>query len=120
MSTAFCVGMLLAKRIAAVGPIAAKRLLSRGELKMLVKIYWSIWGLLALAALLLFATGNLTMLSLIVLGFVAFGITFMGMIGVLPAMVTHPVDRQPAKVKSVAVNATPQTHAKAFHIFKSA
>lgn len=35
-------------------------------------------------------SGNLTMLALTVLGFVSFGLVFMGMMCVLPSTVTHP------------------------------
>ena len=87
---------------------------------MLIKIYWSTWGLFTIAALFLFATNNLTMLALVGLGFVAFGLTFMGMMGVLPTMVSHPSIPKPPKVKPVAIQAMRETPAKGFHIFKSA
>ncbi len=87
---------------------------------MLIRVYWWTWGLFALVALLLFATGNLTMLTAVVLGFVAFGLTFMGMMGVLPTMVTHPAAPKITKTKPVAVKAMRETPVKAFSIFKSA
>ena len=87
---------------------------------MLVKIYWSLWGLFVLAVLVLFAAGSLTPLSLVALGFVAFGLTFMGMMGVLPTVVAHPATRKPAVEKTVAVQETRKEQATGFHIFKSA
>ena len=64
---------------------------------MLVRIYWSLWLLLALSALLLFLVGGLSMMAAVVYGFIAFGLTFMGMIGVLPNLAVHP-----AEIKSAA------------------
>ena len=89
---------------------------------MLLKIYWSTWVFFAIGALLLFATDNLTMFSMVVMGFLAFGLTFMGMMGVLPTMVAHPVAPKPAKAKaqSVAIQPASEAPSTAFHIFKSA
>lgn len=56
---------------------------------MLTKIYAGSWIIALAAFLLLFATGNMTMLALVVFGFIAFGLVFMGMMGVLPATVVH-------------------------------
>ena len=56
---------------------------------MLTKIYTGSWTVTLAAFVLLFATGNLTMLALVVFGFIAFGLTFMGMISVLPSTVVH-------------------------------
>ena len=57
---------------------------------MLVKMYWTLWAVIAALALLVLITGNFTMLMLVVFGFVAFGMIFMGMMSVLPATVAHP------------------------------
>lgn len=56
----------------------------------MVKIYGFLWLAMGLTAALLFVTGNLTLTAAIAFGFVAFGLVFIGMIGVLPATVTHP------------------------------
>ena len=56
---------------------------------MLTKIYAALWVVFFLLALILFLTGSMTMMALVVFGFVAFGLTFMGMMGVLPATVVH-------------------------------
>ena len=56
---------------------------------MLTKIYTALWVVFFLLALILFLTGNMTMMALVVFGFFAFGLTFMGMMGVLPAIVVH-------------------------------
>jgi hypothetical protein len=68
---------------------------------MLTKIYFSLWGLVGLAAATLFLAGGMTMLALTVFGFIAFGLTFMGMMGVLPILVSHPQEKRPA-IKPVA------------------
>lgn len=87
---------------------------------MSVRAYWSIWGLFAIAALLVFVTGNMTMLTIVVLGTVAFGLTFMGMMNVLPLLVAHATEAKPAKIESVALQPMRETPAKAFGILKSA
>ena len=56
---------------------------------MLTKVYGALWIITLSAALILFLTGSMTMMALVVFGFVVFGLTFMGMMGVLPAMVVH-------------------------------
>lgn len=70
---------------------------------MLVKIYGMLWLATAILALLLYLAGSLTTTAVVVFGFVAFGLVFMGMMGVLPATVVHPAPRKPAVAKK-AVN----------------
>ncbi len=57
---------------------------------MLVKIYWLLCSLVVVAALAFLGTGTLSMSTAVVLGFIAFGLTFMGMMSVLPTLVSHP------------------------------
>ena len=69
---------------------------------MLVRAYLLTWGILLVAALAFLATGNFSMFTGVVFGFLAFGMTFMGMMSVLPSMVAHPeppkpIVREPAK-----------------------
>jgi hypothetical protein len=73
-----------------------------GDNKML-KIYWTLWAAIALIALLLLATGNFTIMTLIAFGFVSFGMIFMGMIAVLPTVTTHPAPAKKTKVKAEKV-----------------
>ena len=87
---------------------------------MLVKIYWTIWAMVAAAAAMFFVAGYFTALTAVVFGFTAFGLVFMGMIGVLPAMVTHPT---PPKQKAVAVPVTSPAKpavSEGFGVLKSA
>jgi hypothetical protein len=57
---------------------------------MLTKIYQVSWLLAAIAAGLLFVSGNLSALTTVVFGFIAFGLVFAGMMIVLPATIAHP------------------------------
>jgi len=49
------------------------------------------WAAFLITALALFLTGNLTMPVVVALGFISFGMIFMGMMAVLPATISHPV-----------------------------
>jgi hypothetical protein len=76
----------------------------RNNKEVLTKVYFGIWAIVSIAAAILFLTGNITMMVITAFGFVAFGLVFMGMMGVLPAAVSHPPAKKTAKVKQ-----TPQT-----------
>ena len=56
---------------------------------MVVKIYALIWAVGALAAGILFLTGNFNSYVNILFGILSFGAIFMGMIGVLPLTEVH-------------------------------
>ena len=56
----------------------------------------------------------------VVLGFIAFGLTFMGMMCVLPGAVSHVTHPEPVKVETMAIQPIRETPANAFHVFKSA
>jgi hypothetical protein len=58
---------------------------------MLVKTYWMTWLAVAAAAGIIFLGGGMTMFVLVVFGFIAFGLTFMGLISILPSTVSHPI-----------------------------
>ena len=87
---------------------------------MLVKAYWMTWGASTVAALAFFAAGSFTMVTGVVFGFIAFGLTFMGMMGVLPVIVAQPAPLVEEKVKAQALQPMRETPAKAFGIWKSA
>jgi hypothetical protein len=87
---------------------------------MLVRIYWSTWALVALAAGVLFAAGMFTMVTVVVFGFIAFGLTFMGMMNVLPGTVAHPETPKPVKAERELIEATRQPAVETFRILKSA
>jgi len=57
---------------------------------MLTRIYALIWLVVAFTAGVVFLTGNFTMLTTAVFGFIIIGLVFMGMIAVLPASIAHP------------------------------
>lgn len=56
---------------------------------MIVKIYALVWVLGILAAGIFYITGNLTPVWQVVFGFLTFGAVFMGMMGVLPSVISH-------------------------------
>jgi hypothetical protein len=72
---------------------------------MLTKIYAGLWMVCLVTAGVFYLTGNMTMLAVVGFGFVAFGMVFMGMMGVLPATVVH---HRPALAK-VEVEKMPAT-----------
>jgi len=57
---------------------------------MLTKIYLYTWLVTAAAFVLLFLAGGMTMNTIVIFGFIAFGMIFMGMIAVLPVLAAHP------------------------------
>jgi hypothetical protein len=69
---------------------------------MLTKIYTSIWFIVAVAAGVVFLTGNFTMFTAVVFGFIIFGLVFMGMMVVLPASIAHPAPNVSPKEFQVA------------------
>ena len=54
------------------------------------------WLALAVITAVLYAASSLTLETGIVIGFVAFGMVFMGIMGVLPALVSHPTPTKPS------------------------
>lgn len=87
---------------------------------MMVKIYGMLWVLLVVVAALFLLTGNLTPVAGVVFGFIAFGMVFMGMMGVLPSTVGHnaPVKEEKSEavpVKEKAEKVSPATAATAVH-----
>lgn len=56
----------------------------------MLKIYEMLWLAIALVMAIMYVTGNLTLTVAVVFGFVIFGMVFMGMMGVLPASISHP------------------------------
>ena len=69
---------------------------------MLIKLYGLSWAAFLVVAGFLFVGGFLTEMAVVVLGFVAFGLVFMGMIGVLPSSVGHNAPHAPEPAKAVA------------------
>ena len=78
----------------------------------MLKVYWTLWAIIGSIALILFATGNFTIMALIAFGLVSFGMIFMGMISVLPSTVVHHAPVAP-KVKPVKIKK--EKEEKIFH-----
>ena len=74
---------------------------------MVLKVYLMICTMIAVAAAALFVTGNFTAMVAIVLGFIAFGVVFMGMMFVLPFTVTHSAPAKPKVAPSGETVAVP-------------
>ncbi|MFN6962187.1 MAG: hypothetical protein ACK4S4_00300 [Pyrinomonadaceae bacterium] len=79
---------------------------------MLVKIYWSLWGLIALSVIVVEFTVGLGLMAAVVYGFICFGMIFMGMIGVLPSSIARA---QPAEPKAKVPAAKPAAADSARH-----
>jgi hypothetical protein len=78
---------------------------------MLTKVYLYTW--LAIGALFVaqYIAGSMTMLAVVVFGFIAFGMIFMGMIAVLPTVSSHPEKAEPKEIKvSTKTVLTPTPH----------
>lgn len=56
---------------------------------MLIKVYSALWIVSVAVALLFAATGHFHSYAMIFFGFVWFGLSFMGLMGVLPLWVGH-------------------------------
>jgi zinc transporter ZupT len=89
----------------------------------MVRAYWTIWAIFAFVGAVVFASGNFTNLMAVVFGFIAFGMVFMGMISVLPSMVSHPASaKHPAEAAPVErpQESTAPAANGAFGVLKSA
>jgi len=65
---------------------------------VITKVYFALWGLLLLAGAVIFLIGGMTPMTLVVFGFISFGMVFMGMMGVLPILVTHAEPEKAIKI----------------------
>ena len=81
---------------------------------MLVKIYWTVWAVMAFGAAMIFLAGYFTAVVGVAFGFIAFGVVFMGMIAVLPAMVSHPAPRKRAAAPTHAAHTETPVVGEAF------
>lgn len=51
---------------------------------MVVRLYEALWGLVLLAAAVIYLTSGFDAKTAVVFGFICFGLIYMGMMGVLP------------------------------------
>ncbi len=72
------------------------------------KSYFIFWGVFALSAGVLFLVGAFSMLTLVVYGFITFGLIFLGMMNVLPAAVSHPPVERAEAITPKKVFPTPE------------
>ena len=76
---------------------------------MLVRPFWTICAATVLAAMLLLVAGYFTPMVAILFGFITFGLTFMGMMGVHPSMIsrpTEPTSKMPAAIPEAEARET--------------
>lgn len=85
---------------------------------MYVKLYAAVWGLLLLVAAGLAVSGNFGIKAAIAYGFITFGLTFMGMMSVLPSIVSTPEGREslcPSNRRDFHKKEMPEKSARALH-----
>jgi len=87
---------------------------------MLVRIYETMWALYAVTVLAIVTTGNFTMFTSVVLGFIACTLTFMGIMSVPPVIIANPAMPNPAKAPVEAPATRTGTKVEAFGVWKSA
>ena len=61
---------------------------------MLIRLYEISWLVFLLILGLVFATGYMTPMAVVVFGFIASGLVFMGIMGVLPSQVGHSLHHE--------------------------
>ena len=88
------------------------------------RTYGFLWTLVLAAAGVMWLAGVFTLLTVVVFGFIAFGMTFMGMMCVLPSTVAHsgPQKHQVQKTEAAAKPIPPQQAktVNGFSTFRSA
>ncbi len=70
------------------------------DLKMSPKFYGYLWAIFFAAAAIIGISGLFTMQTLVVFGFCAFGLVFLGMMCVLPGVVSHSHEAKPVAAAS--------------------
>lgn len=60
---------------------------------MFAKFFWALWAIFAAICILLFATNELTLIAITVMGFIACSLVFMGMMCVLPTLVEESMHK---------------------------
>ena len=78
------------------------------DLKMSPKFYSYLWAIFFAAAALIWVSGFFTLLTLVVFGFTAFGLVFLGMMCVLPGVVSHSHEAKPVAAAGSKMKAARQ------------
>lgn len=86
------------------------------------RFYFSLWFIFAAAAIGISIMGMMTMLAVVVFGFIAFGLTFIGMMCVLPSAVAHSHEKPAKSPKAARMSSSPRQTAQVHGLgtFKSA
>jgi len=79
---------------------------------MFVKIYAGMWAVFFAALLALFLLGSLTLMAVVIAGFVSFTLVFMGMMCVLPTRVGPHAETDVTEAPKTGPSLTERTRAK--------
>ena len=83
---------------------------------MIVRSYMFLWFMVILTATILFVSGEFSLLIGVIFGFICFGLTFMGMISVLPS-IAHSDSTSVPDVGSVTVAAKRRAFSETIRAF---
>ena len=72
------------------------------------RFYWFLWVVYFVSVGVLWLGGAFTLTTLIVYGFLAFGLTFTGMMCVLPNVVSHPTVKKAKTPRPARVERSPR------------
>lgn len=78
---------------------------------MVIKIYKALWFIVSLMAAGIYFSGLMSEMMLVVFGFLLFGMIFMGMIGILPLTISHPVEVKSSEKVEDSAQAPSVSHA---------
>lgn len=70
------------------------------------KFYSYLWAIFFAGAALIWVSGFFTMMTLVVFGFTAFGLVFLGMMCVLPGVVSHSHEANPVAAAGSKIKAS--------------
>lgn len=70
------------------------------------KFYSYLWAIFFATAALIWVSGFFTLLTLLVFGFTAFGLVFLGMMCVLPGVVSHSHEAKPVATADSKIKAS--------------
>ena len=75
------------------------------------RFYSYLWLVFFAAAGIVWASGTLSMIAVVVFGFISFGLVFMGMMCVLPSTVSHPTpEKEVAAQRPIKVSPPTPAH----------
>jgi len=82
--------------------VCGYKFIFKKEISMFAKFFWALWAIFAAICILLFATNELTLIAITVMGFIACSLVFMGMMCVLPTLVEESMHKANDNVAEIA------------------